>query len=166
MAIFFVHILWPLPPHLNLPTVNYIIAAEFVDFLHIKSKSLKKKSAKVSPVHAKSSISFRRNYVVCLCAFPQKIEIQKKTLGKTKKIEKIIIAIVSASKTFCKKKERWSLSPGMIVVEARTTFFLRETINNDCGQCRIRDNTLNIFTILPLLNKFLCYLLVYSYQTG
>jgi len=35
---------------------------------------------------------------------PQKIEIQKKTLGKTKKIEKIIIAIVSASKTFCKKK--------------------------------------------------------------
>ena len=112
----------------------------------------------MSPVHAKSSISFRRNYVVCLCAFPQKIKSKKKTLGKTKKIEKIIIAIVSASKTFCKKKERWSLSPGMIVVEARTTFFLRETINNDCGQCRIRDNTLNIFTILPLLNNFLRYL--------
>ena len=121
----------------------------------------------MSPVHAKSSISFRRNYVVCLCAFPPKNRNPKKTLGKTKKIEKIIIiAIVSASKTFCKKKERWSLSPGMIVVEARTTFFLRETINNDCGQCRIRDNTLNIFTILPLLNKFLRYLLVYSYLKG
>lgn len=147
MAIFCPH-LWPLPPHLNLPTVNYIIAAEFVDFLHIKSKSLKK-SAKVSPVHAKSSISFRRNYVVCLCAFPPKSK-SKKTLGKQKKIEKIIIAIVSAS-NILQKKERWSVSPGMIVVEARTTFFLRETINNDCGQCRIRDNTLNIFTILPLL---------------
>ena len=47
---FFVHNYDPSPlPHLNLPTVNYIIAAEFVDFLHIKSKSLKKKSAKVSP---------------------------------------------------------------------------------------------------------------------
>ena len=88
---------------------------------------------------------------VCI---PPKIEIQKKTLEKQKKIEKIIIAIVSASNILQKKKERWSVSPGMIVVEARTTFFLRETINNDCGQCRIRDNTLNIFTILPLLNKF------------
>lgn len=33
------HTLRPLPPRLNLPTVNYIIAAEFVDFLHIKPKS-------------------------------------------------------------------------------------------------------------------------------
>ena len=47
------------PPHLNLPTVNYIIAAEFVDFLHIKSKSLKKRAQKCRQVHAKSSISFR-----------------------------------------------------------------------------------------------------------
>jgi len=100
---FFCPHLWPLPPHLNLPTVNYIIAAEFVDFLHIKSKSLKKKSAKVSPVHAKSSISFRRNYVVCLCAFPPKSK-SKKTLGKQKKIEKIIIAIVSASNILQKKR--------------------------------------------------------------
>ena len=45
------------PPHLNLPTVNYIIAAEFVDFLHIKSKSLKKRAQKCRQVHAKSSIS-------------------------------------------------------------------------------------------------------------
>ena len=114
-------------------------------------------------------ISFRRNYVVCLCAFPPKNRNPpKNNLGKnkTKKLKKIIIAIVSASNILQKKKERWSVSPGMIVVEARTTFFLRETINNDCGQCRIRDNTLNIFTILPLLNKFLRYLLVYSYQTG
>jgi len=103
---FFCPHLWPLPPYLNLPTVNYIIAAEFVDFLHIKSKSLKKKSAKVSPIHAKSSISFRRNYVVCLCAFPTQKSKSKKTLGKqNKKIEKIIIAIVSASNILQKKKK-------------------------------------------------------------
>ena len=45
-------------PHLNLPTVNYIIAAEFVDFLHIKSKSLKKRAQKCRQVHAKSSNIF------------------------------------------------------------------------------------------------------------
>lgn len=43
---FFCPHLWPLPPCLNLPTVNYIIAAEFVDFLHIKPKSLKKRAQK------------------------------------------------------------------------------------------------------------------------
>ena len=53
----------------------------------------------------------------------------------------------------------------MIVVEARTTFFLRETINNDCGQCRIRDNTLNIFTILPLLYKVLQFFGIFA-STG
>ena len=102
----------------------------------------------------------------CVCVHSPQNRNPKKPLENKKKIEKIIIAIVSASNILQKKKERWSVSPGMIVVEARTTFFLRETINNDCGQCRIRDNTLNIFTILPLLNKLFRYLLVYSYQTG
>ena len=111
---------------------------------------------------------FACNYVVCLCASPPKIETPLKTiLEKTKqKNWKNNNRHCFCIKHFAKKKERWSVSPGMIVVEARTTFFLRETINNDCGQCRIRDNTLNIFTILPLLNKLFRYLLVYSYQTG
>jgi len=42
---------------------------------------------------------------VCLCAFPPKNRNPQKTnLGKTKKIEKIIIAIVSASNILQKKE--------------------------------------------------------------
>lgn len=74
MAIFLSTPMTPTPHCLNLPTVNYIIAAEFVDFLHIKPKSLKKKERKKCRQFMPNPqyLFAVTKYIVCLCAFPPK----------------------------------------------------------------------------------------------
>lgn len=80
----------PTPHCLNLPTVNYIIAEEFVDFLHIKPKSLKKKERKKCRQFMPNPqyLFAVTKYIVCLCAFPPKNRNPKKPLEKQKKLKK------------------------------------------------------------------------------